>query len=257
MSESNYRKEKDKILEIASRNGFSHEQINTLMENISHRIKEEENILIPEDRPRMTYRKFTFHPKFSYKFSRIFEKHGIKLAFNNRYSIGKQFSKKVSSEKPENEKPGIYRLDCLDCNKVYIGQTARSLKIRNSEHQRCIKNKEIERSAVAAHYWEEKHRIDNNPKLLKYINEKNRLNIWENMYIYEYQRFSFNTDLSGLSNPILKHLDMKEKFDNNGCNQQVGNVGESADQPISARTRSKKVNSHAEEGSRGALETRP
>ena len=41
-----------------------------------------------------------------------------------------------------------------------IGKTKRNLETRVKEHFRNIKNGEIEKSAIAAHLWKEKHAMD-------------------------------------------------------------------------------------------------
>ena len=52
---------------------------------------------------------------------------------------------------------GIYQIDCKNCNLDYVGQTKRSLKARVTEHQRMVKNMDTNKSAIAAHYWENNH----------------------------------------------------------------------------------------------------
>jgi hypothetical protein len=44
--------------------------------------------------------------------------------------------------------PGVYRIPC-ECDKVYIGQTDRSVDIRIKEHQRHIRQEYPDNSAVA------------------------------------------------------------------------------------------------------------
>lgn len=46
--------------------------------------------------------------------------------------------------------PGVYKIPC-DCGKSYIGETRRNIATRLTEHVRCIKNLEIEKSAIAEH----------------------------------------------------------------------------------------------------------
>ena len=46
-----------------------------------------------------------------------------------------------------------------------------------------IKNGEIEKSAVAAHVWKEKHAMDHKPVLLKEASNKQELTNWENIVI--------------------------------------------------------------------------
>ena len=75
------------------------------------------------------------------------------------------------------KKSGIYQINCKDCEKIYIGKTKINLESRVKEHFRNIKNGEIEKSAIAAHVWKEKHAMDHKPVLLKQAANKQELNI--------------------------------------------------------------------------------
>ena len=59
------------------------------------------------------------------------------------------------------------RLRFKDCENIYIGKTKRDL-----EHFRNIKNGQIEKSAIAAYVWKEKHAMDGKPVLLKQASNK-------------------------------------------------------------------------------------
>ena len=51
------------------------------------------------------------------------------------------------------------------------------IRFRVKEHFRFIKNGEIEKSAVGAHVWKQKHAVDHKPVLLKQIsNKQTRIN---------------------------------------------------------------------------------
>ena len=76
---------------------------------------------------------------------------------------------------PHEKKSGIYQINCNDCEKIYIGIAKRDLETRVEEHFRNIKNGEIEKSAVAAHVWKEKHTMDHKPVLLKQAANKQEL----------------------------------------------------------------------------------
>ena len=65
------------------------------------------------------------------------------------------------------KKSGIYQNNCKDCEKIYIRNTKRNLETRVKEHFTIIKNWEIEKLAVAANVWKEKHAMDHKPVLLK------------------------------------------------------------------------------------------
>jgi hypothetical protein len=54
--------------------------------------------------------------------------------------------------------PGVYRIHC-ECDRVYIGQTGRSVDIRLKEHQRDIRLDHPDKSAAAEHSIDQGHRI--------------------------------------------------------------------------------------------------
>ena len=73
--------------------------------------------------------------------------------------------------RPE-KKSGIYQIGCKDCEKIYIGKVKRIFETRVKDHFRNIKNGEIEKSAIEAHAWKEKHAMDHKPVLLKHAANK-------------------------------------------------------------------------------------
>ena len=54
---------------------------------------------------------------------------------------------------------GVYKIDCMNCDKFYIGETGRSLKTRIKEHQNDIKyNKPA--SGIVEHTHNMGHQFD-------------------------------------------------------------------------------------------------
>jgi hypothetical protein len=73
------------------------------------------------------------------------------------------------------KKSGIYRIIWKNCWKIYYGQTKRKRDEREKEHDRAIKNKTPDLSAVAAHCLEMGH--SRGPcKVVKEVN-----NTWDNL----------------------------------------------------------------------------
>ena len=54
----------------------------------------------------------------------------------------------------------VYRIPCSSCEKVYIGQTGRTLDHRLKEHRRALTSGNVQQSAVAEHATNEMHDID-------------------------------------------------------------------------------------------------
>ncbi len=53
----------------------------------------------------------------------------------------------------------VYQIPCQDCEKVYIGETSKTVKLRITEHKNAIK-REDSRSLPAAHVINNDHRFD-------------------------------------------------------------------------------------------------
>jgi hypothetical protein len=54
--------------------------------------------------------------------------------------------------------PRVYRIPC-ECSRAYIGQAGHSVDIRLKEHQRHIRLKHPDKSAIAEHIIDQGHRI--------------------------------------------------------------------------------------------------
>ena len=81
----------------------------------------------------------------------MFKKFNITLAISNRFNIKNLTQANTKDTDPPNKKSGIYKVNCKDCCKCYIGQTRRNIETRMKEHCRNIKCSQIDKYAVAAH----------------------------------------------------------------------------------------------------------
>ena len=54
----------------------------------------------------------------------------------------------------------VYRISCKDCEHAYVDQSGRSLDCRVKEHQRAVRNRETNASALAEHVWNKEHHIN-------------------------------------------------------------------------------------------------
>ena len=60
----------------------------------------------------------------------------------------------------ENNKNLIYKINCKDCDKAYVGQTKRFLKTRTKEHKDNIKLKESYHNVITKHILKHNHNFD-------------------------------------------------------------------------------------------------
>lgn len=77
----------------------------------------------------------------------------FRFAFKSHSTLARSFSFKDNVDKDMRSKI-VYKINCLDCDKFYIGKTKRQLKLRKLEH------KLLENSSVHKHMLCENHRID-------------------------------------------------------------------------------------------------
>jgi len=90
---------------------------------------------------------------------------GIKRAVGKncdiRYTIPKKLNNIIKKGKDKLDKKlntgVVYKLECNECEKVYIGQTKRHLETRIKEHKNNIRNSSGMQSVVTNHRVSEKH----------------------------------------------------------------------------------------------------
>jgi hypothetical protein len=87
-------------------------------------------------------------------------------------------------EQDKYQNSGIYNIRYLACNKTYVGQTRRSLKLRFREHVRYIKTNNPQ-SAYALHVLNHCHQygpIEETMKLLSPARKSTHMNCLESLY---------------------------------------------------------------------------
>ena len=82
---------------------------------------------------------------------RILQDHNIMVAVKPLNTIRSMISKPKDRLDDLKKTGVIYQIPCADCSTVYIGETKRSLKTRVSEHERCVRLGQTEKSALSDH----------------------------------------------------------------------------------------------------------
>ena len=78
------------------------------------------------------------------------------------FAYKNKFKTQLSHNKPPSLiKSGVYSIHCNDCNKSYIGEIGRDLKIRIKEHKKDISEMK-QTSGIAQHERENDHRFNFN-----------------------------------------------------------------------------------------------
>ena len=94
------------------------------------------------------------------------------MAPKNNFTLEKLINYKSKDKAANSNKPDIYKIKCKDCEGCYIEQTSWNLETRYKEHMRYVKNKELNKSAVAAHFWSHKHKFEEEPTFFKHTSSR-------------------------------------------------------------------------------------
>jgi len=90
----------------------------------------------------------------------------------------------------------VYKLDCNDCDKVYIGQTKRHLLTRIKEHKNNIKNSSGNYSVVTNHRLSENHDFKwDDPIILHKEKNRRRREIAEMFFIKKFKKKDITLNL--------------------------------------------------------------
>jgi len=147
----------------------------------------------------LKYTSLTYVKGLSENVSKRFREHGIKdLMFGHRGINGaaKTFPPLKDKVEIKYAQNIIYKLGCLDCDKIYIGQT-KGLGNRVKQHKGDVRQKS-QKTALCSHSVTQNHTIDfENPKILdKEGNYKKREHL-ESLYIIKNSQkaLNFKTDI--------------------------------------------------------------
>jgi hypothetical protein len=69
-----------------------------------------------------SYKKFTYHPWTNNKFQKIFKEFNFTLEPINKFNIKNLINVNYKEKEPPLKKSGIYKINCKQCEKVFIGQ---------------------------------------------------------------------------------------------------------------------------------------
>jgi hypothetical protein len=119
-----------------------------------------------------------FHNNFLI-FPRLFKYLKINLVFNYKQTIRQLLIK----HSPLIQMGGIYRIDCVDCDRFYIGQTGRDIKKRVKEHAYAVRMGN-NANAIFLHMSSKNHRMNvQGARVIKMCNTYVNRNVIESCMI--------------------------------------------------------------------------
>lgn len=95
----------------------------------------------------------------SERISNVLKRHNITVAHKPVKTLSSVFRKPKDKLDRDCTTCVVYKVNCKDCDAVYIGQTSRSLKTRIREHSHAIA-KSDKNSLLVQHHLQTKHNID-------------------------------------------------------------------------------------------------
>ena len=207
MDDDDFKTEVSKIHKIAQMNGYSGEIVKSLIKK--HTNKKNLNNLTSlnsiSDDERYWYTSVTFVESLSNKISKIFSGYNIKTSTNSASNKMKNLLGTIKDKTHVLNKSGIYCALCQNCNKVYVGQTKRSLNYRLCEHYRPFHQKRRNLSTPADHMIDSNHSFAGF-RLLKHVQNERFLNAYENIYIHRTKNISMNRQVDFVSSSLYDHL---------------------------------------------------
>jgi hypothetical protein len=220
LSESNRKKELEYIVQMAQINGYEKDLIMRI--NRKHRERMERRkvtTLKPIDKRDMVRKtqgkgsmirhiSMPFHDKLTNKISNKLKSCGLNTVYHSRGNL-KNFIGKVKKKRPKMELSGIYNIQCLDCEGNYVGQTRRRIDTRIKEHERALRLKQEDKSAMALHCLEEKHEMGD-CTVLKEVNNVLQLDAWESLFIAKGEDL-VNTGEPPISSKLFDRASIKKR----------------------------------------------
>lgn len=210
LSAKNYIKELHFIKSLANINGYWENNIDTLVRKHSRKIKQHKQSTFFKNREENIRRvKFNYAPQITNKLKTVLHKHKLSIVYTNNNKLCNILGN-PKEKLTEHQKSGIYSIECTEtnCNGIYIGQTRRNILSRFKEHCAHIRYNRPSKSAFAHHALCSDHLgvTSDNLKLIKQINNRTELDIWESIYIQRNIQRAVNNERQPIISPLFNFL---------------------------------------------------
>jgi hypothetical protein len=188
LTKERYNIELKYIEEVAEFNGYSKNIIHNILRKSKHKI-ELSNLTTLKPIDKEISKHFISLPYHNVikGLPKMLKKFDFKITHNNNNSL-KNLLGNPKDKTDVLEKSGIYKIDCLNCNNSYIGQTRRSLQIRFKEHLAHLKYQRLDKSSVAMHMATNNHNTNiQQINLLKSVEHVDQLDAAESLEIIKHR----------------------------------------------------------------------
>jgi len=155
LSKKNFNHEVSNIKRIVALNNICIDVDKIISRKLKRKALDHTSTFSTAPSPRMKWIRLPFFGNVSYKLSHILRNVGFRTAF---YILSNfSFLARYKDSLPVSQKNGIYRIECGECDGVYIGQTGRNIDERFREHSHAVKNILPHKSAFAKHVIDSDH----------------------------------------------------------------------------------------------------
>lgn len=188
--------EKKNIYRIAHINGYAHKVIDQLFKK-HQRKKATLSTSLSSEKCEPIRCALSFDTNTFDRLNNIFTHVNACFAAKSGTKL-KSMLRSTKDEWKDDDKPGVYKASCshVGCDAVYIGQSTRSMSVREKEHRKYIRNIEPHRSGLAEHILNNRHSLNDNAfKLIASESNPQRLNILESLHIYLNRKTNVNRDI--------------------------------------------------------------
>lgn len=146
------------------RNNYPHRLIKKILFSDNPNNNEISNNNKSEEKREKKFLKIPYVRNLSERVASVISNDKVQMAFKNENTLSKYFSN-LKEKTPKDLQSGvIYKIPCLDCEGVYVGQTGRYLKTRITEHERSVRPVNFastsNKTALAEHTFGNLHRFD-------------------------------------------------------------------------------------------------
>lgn len=163
---------------------------------------------------RLVYRSLPYIEDLTSRLTNLFKHTNTIIAKKNIKTVAKLYSKTKTALKDKDKSNVVYRIQCNNCDRAYIGQTSRVLHGRLISHKSDC-NRNVKSCGLAEHVIETGHKMDyNNAKVLTVENNYHKRIFLEMVHINnEENNLNKKSDINNLSK-IYTYI-LKLEKDNN------------------------------------------
>ena len=149
--------EKQRVISVLHANNYSKKMIQKVQRKLERDTTRERT---GEEEELVGHISLPYVKGVSETLRRIFSKNKIRCTFYTKDTIRNALSHPKDPVDKNKQNNIVYKIPCDDCNAVYIGESKRTLEKRASEHERAVRNGDLEKNKIAHHCWTSDHRFN-------------------------------------------------------------------------------------------------